>query len=523
MNRRDSILVYLLYALLGIFYILSYRNQLSASDTIFYMMSARELAEGNLWEGINSYWGMLFSVLMVPFFWMGFKGLLAVKIVQFLTGCFALWQSLKLFKKFDLRGWFTYFAIILLVLLIWMMSMSHTPDLLIVGLLLLYFNTIYSDDYKISSLLALKCGIIGALLYFCKGYGLPFFLVHFTVWNLFLLYDAWRKETDSSEVIVNNLINGLTIFIFLCGSWILILSTKYGEFTTGSSGTYNWNYMGPEMNFTPPYFDRFHNPETEFTSYFIGEEQGLFGDYGKWNLFQNFDHFLERIRANVSKLYYITFLRDLVFLLFVTIVLLIVKKVHIPEKVKGILLPLVFFLFVYDVGYFLLFPNERYIWINHVLLGVLLIRLIQSIWEQTKIQWMGAVLLGATIVLLSINIQDRILLRTDGNDFYNSLKMASPEIQSLDMEGKSIISNIRPADPMLIDYMDPTCLLMYQEGFKIWGFIQTKTLKQMDGRQLQIPEVDYFFLWEGDEVRNKLDQYREVLRLEDIGLRIYEL
>ncbi|MEM7103121.1 MAG: hypothetical protein AAF502_08335 [Bacteroidota bacterium] len=520
MLEKEKTYLYLLFLVLSGYYLLAFPWQLSASDTIFYLMSAREFSEGQFWGGVNSYWGTLISLLMVPLMWLGLKGLWAFKVAQILIGLVGVGQVWRLMGHFELQKPVAFWAQVTCIVLLWMMTMSHTPDLLMVVLLLGYFN----ETLKPESSSALKVGIIGGLLFLCKGYGFPFFLAHFSLWTIYQRLTVKNQEQKSLQI--KFFLTGMVAFLVIAGSWVSILSVKYDHFTLGSSGSYNMAYMGPFMQFNPPYFDRLHNPETKFTNYFIGEEQGLFADYGKWQPFgskSGLQYMMTRVFANASKLYYITYLRDLVFLLIMIGGFSWFFKMKLPEKDRQLAISILIFLGVYNAGYFVLFPNERYLWINHILLTIAFFWMLGRLWRTERSSRLVKLMLIPVIIIFGINIIDRIQFRTQENDFHTALQAAKSDIRALQLEGKSVVSNIKPVPSAIPDYMDPTCLLMYENRFKIWGFIRTKKLHSGIIDEITRADIDHFLLWGNHADSSPFTDYVLLYANADIGLRIYDL
>ena len=519
MSTVDKKYLYILFLLLSGYYLLVFPHQLSASDTIFYLMSSRELSAGMIWEGINSYWGILISVMMVPLMWVGIKGLWAFKVIQIIIGLWGVHLSWQLGQRFRLSERMEFWAMLTVVFLLWMMSMSHTPDLLMAVLLMAYFLEIIKAENRSGW----KIGIIGGLLFLCKGYGFPFFIAHFTLWHF---YKKLTGDKSQAHVQRNYFLTGMLAFMIIAGSWIAILSFKYGHFTIGSSGSYNMAYMGPKMQFNPPYFDRLQNPETAFTTYFIGEEQGLFADYGKWNPLgskDNFRYLLKRIPANMSKLYYITFLRDLVVLLLLGLILCWLFGLRLEKDDKTLAITLLIFLGIYNAGYFILFPNERYLWINHIVLTLIFFRMLGGLLKARKTMATANIILACTIVIITINIHDRVTFRTQENAFHTPLHTAQSAISALALEGKNVVSNIKPAPSQIPDYMDPTCLLMYEQRFKLWGFTRTHKLNPAMVAEMTAAGIDYFLLWGQQTNTAAFSGYAQVYANVDIGLRIFSL
>ncbi|MEM6724846.1 MAG: hypothetical protein AAF598_12455, partial [Bacteroidota bacterium] len=394
-------------------------------------------------------------------------------------------------------------------------------------LLLQYFFWLW-----IGQLQPLRIGLIGAALFWCKSFGFPFFVAHFLLWT------GWRywqssdsisrtplpiKENKSHKIIRQGLAS-ILIFGLLSGAWMGLMAAKFGWIGLGTSGTYNMAYMGPIMNFQPPYFDHFISPDGPFTRQFVAEEQGLFGDYGTWSPFADASsraYYLNHLSSNLSKLYYISFLRDgflflILFLLGWSISRLEIRSVH-----QDFLFQILLFLGIYGGGYFLLFPNERYLWIANLLLIPVLMVFFNGF---RQMRLMGGFQLICLVIIFGVNNLAFAGIRLQDHEFYEAFHLHESEINTLPLSHSNVVSNRRPYDRKLKDHMDVMSYLAYQDSLKVWGLFNTKTLEKEGLNRLQGLPIDYFLLWDKvPHVEKYFQQHSLIAIFPEIDLRIYQL
>lgn len=203
-----------------------------------YLNIARKYSEGNFKDALNAYWSPLISWILVPFFCIGANPHLSFKVINILLGAGILLLLFRFSEKFKIS---TITQIIfyptVAVFLIYFAIETTTPDFLMVFCWLLYLYYFISEN-KNPYLL----GILAALAFFCKNYFLPFYFAHFIliiIYQLFIDKTNWKANflffTKTSIVL-----------IFILGIWASFLSLKYEKFTLNSSSRYNSWYISPD-------------------------------------------------------------------------------------------------------------------------------------------------------------------------------------------------------------------------------------------------------------------------------------
>ena len=228
----------LAYCCLGIVLLPLYQFQIDP-DGISYMNIAHLYASGDFHDAVNGYWGPLFSWLLVPFLRVKFQPLLASKVLALLIGFCTLLALRKLSYRFALNDqvrMMVFLAAIPMLLAFTFIGLSGA-DLLLLCTSLSYFSYIFDADYSKKATQGCIIGVLGALMFFSKSYGLYFFLVSFSLFTCISFFKSKNRQEHRNVVITTIL--GLLIFLILSGIWIYFISQKYQHFTISSSGVHN--------------------------------------------------------------------------------------------------------------------------------------------------------------------------------------------------------------------------------------------------------------------------------------------
>ncbi|UTB33265.1 MAG: hypothetical protein NKF70_03055 [Methanobacterium sp. ERen5] len=229
-----------------------YYQYILTSDGISYMNIAKEYASMSPYA-INGYWSPLYSWALVIFFIFGktpIYMLYYAKILSILIGFVTLIGLNLFFSKFISDDKHRLICLIIMVPNILYLSLYWvTPDLLLICIILFYFNFIFDPKYSARLMNGVSCGLLGCLAYFSKTYAFFFFIFHFVIFNLYF-YLKSQDQIDRKRIKKNCFV-GLVIFLAVSGVWIGIISEKYNEITIGTSGSYNQAVMGPGPGHPP--------------------------------------------------------------------------------------------------------------------------------------------------------------------------------------------------------------------------------------------------------------------------------
>jgi hypothetical protein len=232
---------YLVLALL----LLKYFWYSIGKDNISYMSIAEKYAVGDFRNAINGYWAPLISWLLSGILLLGFSPLAGTKLLSLLIGLFACFSFGVLSRRFVSNERLRACLLALVVVSVLYHSLHRlSPDLLLAGILSLYFAVVFSPDYGRSKSAGWLCGIIGALAYFAKNYAFAFFVAHFFICSL--IHYLSNSDAVIRKVVLRNFITGLAVFFVISAGWVGLLHQKYGLFTVGIAGSYNHAAIGPD-------------------------------------------------------------------------------------------------------------------------------------------------------------------------------------------------------------------------------------------------------------------------------------
>ena len=373
-EMSDDTIWYAIYAAISLWAFFYYYHVITQPDTFNYLIISEDFLHGRIREGINSMWGSLITILIVPFLAVGLSGLTAFKIVQIIIGFFTLHVFLKFLNRFRFSFLWKIFIVVPVLPLLVLAALILTPDLLLLTAVMWYIFLVseFADFHgrdAINRVSTVKIGIAGGLMYWSKSYGFPFFVAHFTALNLLIVClfflnkylnrnvgavhplapskggderNVPFKEGDTSassfsrsekspplegaggwtafnfnlKKQITSYIIATLIFTLISSVWIAAISLKTGQVTIGTAGKYNIALKGNVMNDTHLTKNELIDPNTPYTKYWIYHEAGLFTE--AWNPFEspeNRRHFFDNFKHNLSSLYYVSFVRDLLILI----------------------------------------------------------------------------------------------------------------------------------------------------------------------------------------------------------------
>jgi hypothetical protein len=301
----------------------------------------------------------LYSWLLAPFLLVGIEPLLAARLLggglglgafaglSFLAGHFGLSRRAR--RAVALAAW----PVVLFYSVFGIM-----PDLLLAVILLFYLYFVFRLDHH-GAACGLVAGVTGAAAYLAKSYALPFFLAH-----LLLLTSCQFLRSGGNPARRAGLRNAccaLLVFCLIAGTWIGLLSAKYGKFTWSTSGRYNLNKLAPPaaQNRLP----RISPPPNE-TAISAWEDPSYL-ETARWSPFhsrRDFAYYAWRVVQNAHEI--LTALLEFSSLsgaILVLIVLLLLDRETLRTVPDKTLYPLVT-LVVFCAGYMLVLVETRYLW-----------------------------------------------------------------------------------------------------------------------------------------------------------------
>jgi len=258
-NDRGFLALCTAYCAFGIISIYVFRFNINP-DGVSYLGVAETYLRGELWNAINGYWAPLLPWLLVPLLAVGVPGLIATKIIGFISGGVALLLCQHFVRLLTLREPSRCAVRVCLVpVILSMWTTVITPDLLLAVSLLAYLWHVLSEDFGRSAKRALFCGLCGAISYYAKQVGMLLFVIHFSLIHLLLVVSSNRATRSR---VAESFSVGLSTFLACTLPWIAMLSIKYNMLNAGTSFIYAYRMVGPGSHghpmllgglFDPPY------------------------------------------------------------------------------------------------------------------------------------------------------------------------------------------------------------------------------------------------------------------------------
>jgi len=335
-------------------------------------------------------------------------------------------------------------------------------------------------------------GILGALLYYAKPYGLPVFLLLYVGFNI---VSVWHNGKYANTGTTNGVFVGLLVFGVLVSPWVYLLSSKYNEFTVSTGGKYNFAVSGPTYDGKHvPRIEKLYEPvNATATSYW---EDPTFLDVKSWNpfgSFENFSHLLSNIYKNVFELILFCIISSpFIFFLIFTIN---PKKVfnEINTRLLG------FFALGYTSGLLLLFIHTRFLiviqFILVVLTGLYLLLAVKKFIPNNFL--MKSFML---FVCLSLSFQPIYSLLKNLNDGKEIYQLSEELNNRINIKGNIASISTSP----LADDWRSSLTLSYLLNLHYFGEVDMSLDAISLYKELKEFEIDYFFVWDkGQKINNK--------------------
>jgi hypothetical protein len=355
----------------------SYFYDQMAGDGISYLSIAEKYARGDFYHALNAYWSPMISWLAAILMKTGLSPLWSLNVLKLAGGVFIILMNGRLVKHFSfplwgnilvqaiVAGWAARFAL-----------HNQTPDFLLVGLLMLYLEVILSGKWKQRPV---WLGVLGAALYFTKGYGFYFFAAHqlLLVGYRIIITKSFKQNIKAPLITI-------AVFLLLSFGWMSLLSIRYEKPLVSSAGAYNHSILLNQPNHD--YHPSFHSgllalPDS--SAYSFWEEITLVYPYTDWNPFENKSNFMRQCNIvagngiyTLKKIYganrfsWLALLTGFYFFIIVLRKRLLKKTITDYEKYSA---HITAFACLYAAGYALLLTEERYLWIFDIALLYLLV------------------------------------------------------------------------------------------------------------------------------------------------------
>lgn len=510
-----------LYLFLGIYLFKYYQYDPISRDLISIMSIAKIYAAGDSNYAINGYWGPMFSWMMIPF--LIYKGtsqfaLYSTKILALIIGLFTMIGIRFLSYRFEIGESIRASLLFSSIFIILYFAFRFNPvDLLLACFLIYYLYFVFNPDYSQQWYSGMICGLLGALAFLTKSIALPFFIVHFILFNR--LHCLENLETRRG--VVKNLFIGFVIFFIISGFWTGIISEKYNYLTFGTSGNYNFEEIGPiQQELGSPIWHGFLKPSNEMAV--SAWEDPTYLIMRSWNpldSWASFNYELNIILSNIIKtlgfLNEFTILSLFILLSYFILLLLSFKKlISTDNMIIYPLLTIILFIAVYIP----IFVEFRYFFIVYFLLilmgGYLLQQLFnnQFFTRTRKYALLSLFIISLLIIPVTSLIQDK----DNGKGTY---ELANTINSQYNIHG-NIASNDGYMASIFLTYLWNSHYYGTGTSLNNWNSMSNPELEN----NLKTYNIDYYLVW-GDSNNNSLvlSKYKEITGGKINELKIYSI
>jgi hypothetical protein len=339
-----------------------YRYELTP-DSITYLAIAKQYAAGYFSEAISDYWAPLFSWLVAPLLVLHVPAIFAAKIVCVCAAVLALVGLHALSELYSMSNACRAGMLIAGAVVIASYAFQFTgPDLLFAALLLCYFRLIFDFGFPSQRRAGLYCGLLGGLAYLAKGYGLFFFGAHFALFCA--LHWFTNKSREARVQLARQFVSGLAVFLLIVLAWLVPLRAKYGYWTTGTTGKFNYRLVGPESSGYPHLHELEAPPTPHATNAW---QEPLVDRLKNWDIFANAftrQHEGKLLARDTRETVNYWLHAAPLFVILVIACLFFVKTKREPREW---LFPLIT-IALFTSGYLLITVEQRYLWVTALLL-----------------------------------------------------------------------------------------------------------------------------------------------------------
>jgi hypothetical protein len=489
-------------------------------DEINFITIAERYARGEWASAPNAIWPPLLSWLEALAFKTGLRTEVAVKSLSLLFGVFAYLALQQLFIATGIgprmRVWFSLAAV---PALFYFAVFGSGADLLLTSILILYLSVVLRPISCEKQVIrrAAACGIIGALAYFCKNYGLYFFLAHFTLVTVVNVVTATTARERC--LLLKGFATAIGITAVLVAVWVGAVRNKYGVTTLGVIGSYNLlirnpNLPGTAEELVPPLqYVGFVEPPPTATVSVWEEAYYVYKMLDRWSPFESLRAFFYELRvarANLSVTVnaFRSFTPFWLAIISAAVLLWLGPSSPRERKVLGIILVTLILL---PAGYWPVYSHERYLWSDQILLLCLAAFLMQKLWTYDWLRiapsrWVLTMVIGLSFVVYPTR---QLWVRAN----------AGKEIHDLgELVAQEGLANARIASNG--DYSNSVCVA-YRVHAKYYGQPKPGIAIAALEQELVKYDIDYYFAWGKTRFESSLLEKRKDFKVGTLALSIY--
>lgn len=443
-------------------------------DGISLINISKKYLTGNFKFAINGYWSPMISLLLIPFLIIMKNGIIAFKVLSFFIGLFSIYSFDRFLKKMNLNSFFTKIFIILTipVVIAHFSLITITSDFLSSTFYLFTLSFFIDKEYFKKNVSILIFPLIGFLTYLSKTYGFFFFL---GIISFIFLYFIFKKDGKC----IRNIIFIFIVFIIFSSFWIILISIKYGYFTIGTTGKYNYSLLSTDsLSLKKIYSSPLPPPDTLSTSFWDDPSFVKHPEFKIFTVKENSNYYFNLVMKKLLrtiKLFF-SFTLFFPFLIFFSIV-------YFFKKGNRFKLAIILFASLLSfIGYLPVEMERRYIFVNFFLLSCLFLFLINS-FSLRKIYKYGIFFL----VLLSFLIMP---VREIKSDLYANKEIfyLYEELKELNLSG-NVASNKNRID---------MTSLSYYLGLKYYGTFYKDYEENIFIEELNKNNISYYFYFGKD-------------------------
>ncbi len=500
-------------------------------DSTIYLSIAEKYLAGDFSNAINGYWGPLLSWLLIPMLSLGSTHVFAINALNLIFGCLTIFGTWKLSFKFDISESVRSLILIPLVPILLFISLIEPMDFLLLCVLVYYLNSIFNSNYRNNITNAVLTGFLGALAYFSKPYGFPFFISHFFLMSLCLYFKTTSVE-QRRKVLVNSL-TGFLLFFLLSGVWIGLISYKYGEFTFSNQGKGVFRSLNPGSEHKtlekgdPIFFDGFFAPPNE-TAVIIYEDPSNARKKG-WSPFESkksLVHFIGNLSENIFEVLriYESFSRLSVAIIIAYLLLISIQHGRSILSYGSLIYPLLTIL-LYTGGYMLFHLETRYLWIVNILLLLMGGHVLNVLYKNSFFKRQSTRnILTALFILSFIVSPAKSSLDVARNNINKEMSILGAELNMKYNIKGNIASNRQKINSEMHDSWHYTFRLSYWLNSRYFGMPREGVSNDELMRDLEANDIDFYFFW-GDPTTAPgfLSNHIELTKGEIPQLHIYAL
>ncbi|GAA5819562.1 MAG: conserved hypothetical protein [Methanobrevibacter sp. CfCl-M3] len=518
-NKYNNIFFILIAIyLISFFFLVKYYQYFLYPDSTAYISIAKQYLLGNFNNAVNEFWSPLYSWLIAFILkFTGFSplnGLWAGRIINCFTGVLLFISVKKLSSKVGLNEKMSILVVITLIPLVLYVCLVHVlADLLMMTILLFYFNIIFRKDYSSKLSYGVLCGFICGLAFLSKAYALIFFLLHFSIFTFL----QWKisNSSENRKRVFKNFLLGVLMFFIVSGLWIGMISIHAGKFTYGTSGDHNFRQAGPESTGNCIDNPGFMEP-TYDGAFSVWDDPGKGSNLKSWSPFESKEYFmfwLKNIYNNIDE--YMGFINSFscfAFIILLSCFLLLISPVkdYILKRRNILFLSLTLFLF--PLAYFLLRIESRYIRIAYVLVLLLGFCIMQMFFKKDVFSKYAKGILTLTLMISFMLYPVPFAL-----DAYsvNEGKITATynQLEPYHLKGNIVANSI-----------DKVMLISFLLDTKYYGIVNGNWSDQQLIDQLKTYKIDYFVFKEGSDKKIGVleENFPEITNGSIKGLKIFK-